>query len=585
MAEPERCLTTPSSSNESLFNLAHIQHACAALLLMAMTVLLFTSMRNESPTTDEPMHLTRGVAFYWGRGAPLSWAHPPLGNAFAALPIALRENIDVTSIPGYANADTERVAEVLLGSDYPQRRGWFSMARSMIAVLTVLLGAYLYLFGRALFGPMTALIGVFFYALHPTLVAHGRLVTTDMPVTFAMVIGVGEFVLYLAGKARWHAFTGALMVGIAFATKYTAALLVPTLLALGAAYALLRAGRFTGLGRARALLHIAQLAVLFGVVSLLIINAAYGFSDTCMRVDTLLARAEPTNEEFSRYEGRLLEDYSSLHVLPDWVRVPLPYTYLLGITYVKAHSSNGHPTLFFGKQYVKGHIAYFPVLLAIKTPVLLLAALSAALVVLVRKRGKVSAPALAIGLYAVLTLLLAMRSSINIGIRHILPIVPYLALLGALGVVACGRALGEAKFRTRIAWALAGAHALGMAWAFPDYLTDFNALVGGRALGQQISVVGEEWDQDMMRLGAALQAHGVTRVQFVTTRVSALELRQFGVRVERVQCGPPQRRGAFLVVNARQRLRKQSCYGWLENHEPIIAINNHLWVFNTVKGG
>ena len=83
----------------------------------------------------------------------------------------------------------------------------------MILGALIAMAGYAYLLGCVLFGPLADLIGLGFVALHPTLIAHGRLMTTDMPVTAAMLFCAGESILYLIGRARWHALTAALMFG------------------------------------------------------------------------------------------------------------------------------------------------------------------------------------------------------------------------------------------------------------------------------------------------------------------------------------------------------------------------------------
>ena len=50
----------------------------------------------------------------------------------------------------------------------------------------------------------------------------------------------------------------------------------------------------------------------------------------------------------------------------------LPATYCAGLSFVYQHNKQGHQTWFRGETYDDGRPAYFPTLLAIKTPVLVL---------------------------------------------------------------------------------------------------------------------------------------------------------------------------------------------------------------------
>jgi 4-amino-4-deoxy-L-arabinose transferase-like glycosyltransferase len=58
----------------------------------------------------------------------------------------------------------------------------------MVALLSVLLAFYVYRLSRRLFGGTVGLFALGFVVLFPTLVAHGRTLTTDMPVTVAMTV-------------------------------------------------------------------------------------------------------------------------------------------------------------------------------------------------------------------------------------------------------------------------------------------------------------------------------------------------------------------------------------------------------------
>jgi hypothetical protein len=558
-----------------------VHHAIAILLLAGMAVLLETSMRGESPTTDETVHVTRGVAFYWGHAASLSYAHPPLGNALAALPIVLREpHRDITTLEGYDLGQVERVARGLLENDYPERRQWFFEARRAVSVMALLMAVYAYLLGCTLFGPIAGLAGLGFVALHPTLIAHGRLMTTDMPVTAAMLVCTGETILYLIGRARWHAITAAITFAAAVTIKYTALALLPVLGLLVLVCAWFGLGRYAGLARKPALRSAALLALFVAGSGLLGINAIYGFDRTGLRVDQILELPEPMNQITRGYNGHLLERRSPLKYLPGWVRIPIPFTYLYGVTSISVHDRSGHLSTFFGKPLRRGHPMYFPVMVAIKTPLLSLLGLIAAGLVCVRRRGRVSLGAWLLAGYAGIMLLLSTRAGINIGIRHILPVLPVLAMLSGLGAVAAFRAFGRSQLRTSITTCLIAAHLFGLVWCFPDYISDFNALVGGRAGGEKISIVGEEWGQDMVRLGKALQERGIHSIRYNTdTFTSGLELARFGVEVDKLGCPKRAPQNVWVALNARERARVQECLTWMPQREPDLVANNHIWVY------
>jgi hypothetical protein len=551
-----------------------------------MAFLLSASMRDESPTTDETVHLTRGVAFYWGHDASLSYAHPPLGNALAALPVVLREPaVDLTQSESYRLGQVDRVGRELLEDHYPERRRWFFEARSAVSLMALALAAYCYWLGSQLFGRTVGLCSLLFIALNPTLIAHGRLMTTDLPVTAAMTVCLGELVLFLIGRARWHALSAALMFGAALIIKYTALALVPLLGGLAAACAFFGLGRYAGLGRRRALQQVALLALLFLCSGLTMINAIYGFDRTGLSVSEIFQQPEPENPITRGFNGMLLERRSVLKFLPGWMRMPVPYTYLYGLTSITVHDRSGHPSSFFGKPIQRGHPAYFPVLLLIKTPLLELCGLCAALIIAWWRRWRVSLGAWALTFYASAVLLLAMRAGINIGIRHILPVLPVLGLIAGLGAVRAWQCAGRSALRTSVGVCLVASHVLGLVWCFPDYISDFNALVGGRRGGERISIVGEEWGQDMVRLGTELKARGIELLRHnPDTFTSGLELARFGVKIEPLGCPRHTPSAGWLAIGSREIVRAPECWRWAEGIEPAFVVNNHIWVYQVTRG-
>jgi hypothetical protein len=160
-------------------------HAVAVLLLALLFTLLWTSERSRSPTIDEPLHLIRGLAIWSAGDTRLSFAHPPLANALAALPALGDPDVDVEELGGWERANLRAVAEAHFHADYGAAREKLHRARIAIMISSLLLGGILYAWCTTRWGERTGLIALSLYTLHPTLLAHGRLMTTDMPLVLA----------------------------------------------------------------------------------------------------------------------------------------------------------------------------------------------------------------------------------------------------------------------------------------------------------------------------------------------------------------------------------------------------------------
>jgi hypothetical protein len=106
----------------------------------------------------------------------------------------------------------------------------------------------------------------------------------------------------------------------------------------------------------------------------------------------------------------------------------------------------------------------------------------------------------------------SMPANINIGVRHVLPVLPLLAI-GAGGAAV---ALWQYSARRRLARSFV---AIAAAWllvsstlAHPEYIAYFNEFAGSRP--DRILVNGDlDWGQDLDRLADTLRARGVTKVK------------------------------------------------------------------------
>ena len=191
------------------------------------------------------------------------------------------------------------------------------------------------------------------------------------------------------------------------------------------------------------------------------------------------------------------------------------YSYLVGLGMVARHDREGHQAYLLGKTSEKGGWwYYFPVAFAVKTPtaVLLLLLVSLPIVVAGLRHGNLfrilrGLPfdwyVLAVPMIAFF--LLGMRSHINIGLRHILPVYPFLFVF--ISAIVLG-----SPFRKALPVLLTVVVVLQVAEnvrIFPHYLAFFNFPSGGPAHGTDYLLDSNiDWGQDLKKLRAWLDAHG-----------------------------------------------------------------------------
>jgi hypothetical protein len=291
----------------------------------------------------------------------------------------------------------------------------------------------------------------------------------------------------------------ALAVGIAFATRLTAVVLVASFAALLVPWWRGRAEPASTRGRRVALLGMLAAAGTLGTVW-----ACYGFRYDPWPGEPMPRIVPPGWREV--LDGRPAR--AALDFLARTRLLPAAYIASLEVYLVK--SALGHQGYLLGSLSTSGWPHYYLVALAVKnTPGFL-----AALLVLAAygRRGLAGARVAAHWLLPALLLLLAASlSRVQVGERYVLPLYPYAILLFAACVPALLRERGG---RPALAALLALHVAPSLLAARGGYVAYFNALVGGGANAHLVLADSNlDWGQDLPRLARWMETRGVERVQ------------------------------------------------------------------------
>ena len=170
----------------------------AGLLLLIMLILAVSSIRNDSLTMDEVAHLPAGYSYLTQQDMRLNPEHPPLLKDIAALPLLFfSKDINFPSeIPAWqedVNGQWDFGRYFLYQSGNPTTNMIFWSRIPMILIL-ILLGFFVFKWARELFGNCAGLLALFFFSFSPTLIAHGRLVTTDVGAAAGIFIATYYFI-------------------------------------------------------------------------------------------------------------------------------------------------------------------------------------------------------------------------------------------------------------------------------------------------------------------------------------------------------------------------------------------------------
>jgi len=167
------------------------------ILLVVAAALAIGSLVGDSITYDETSHLTAGMSYLKTGDFRLAPDHPPLAKVWAAWPLLLVEHV-------WPSADNYGWQ---IGDVYLTGRTWLCelndgerlvrIGRIMMVMLLVPLCASVYTVGRRVFGPGAGLLSLALAVFSPTLLAHGRLVTTDLPIALCLTLTIWAFARFL----------------------------------------------------------------------------------------------------------------------------------------------------------------------------------------------------------------------------------------------------------------------------------------------------------------------------------------------------------------------------------------------------
>lgn len=438
-------------------------------------------------TWDEPAHVAAGMEWL-DRG---QYTYEPLHPPLARVMVAVGPRLAGIRSAGHENVWLEGNSILYAGRAYQRN---LALARLGVLPFFLLASLVVFVWARRVAGDAAGVAAVLLFTTLPPILGHAGIATTDMAVTATIALAVYCFTRWMDRPTAARSIALGVTVALAVLSKLSALVFVPAALA---AVAISRRGESRaqpepGPGRT------VRLRLTYAAL-LLTVWAGYRFA-----VGPLVAR-EPARPIPEAGAETPLDRVAGASIFP----AP---AFFEGLGELAAKNRAGHKSYLLGEVRSTGWWYFFPVALAVKTPLPFLLLAAAGLVVAWRgvpgiERRRRLEP----GLIALAMLLACLPSRINIGLRHILPIYPFLAILAGIGIVGLWRAQ-RAKLAARAAAVLLMAWQLvGSALAHPDYLAWFNELAGEHP--ERILVDSDLDDgQDLERLADTLRARGIRTV-------------------------------------------------------------------------
>ena len=518
----------------------------AALFLIGLLVLqglLFIAESSE--TSDEAAHLLAGYTYLTTGNFRPDREEPPLIKELSAFPLLFfgleRPVVDPEHGRGVFRLGPAFLHENRIDGDLIL---W--LARLPILALSACLGWLIFRWGTELAGIRGALLPLALYVLDPNVVAHSCLVTTDLGVTFFVCLSIWAARKW-AGRPSAATVVGVgLALGGALASKPTGFWAVPVLGVLALA------------ARPRSARALALAALSVAGVAALVVVAVCGV-----------------------------------------VGVP---DYLAGLGRGLSHSAAGSNAYLLGSISSEGWWYYFPFAFLVKTPpgtlvILFLAAAGAVLGLRMSGRNERT-----LGVPVAIILAVTCVFKVDIGLRHLLPIYPFVFLWASRLILPAtgGRArvwrprLVQGLVLACLAWNAFEAVAIA-----PHQLAYFNRFAGGPENGHRLLLDSNlDWGQSTRALRRFMLEKRLPMIYCAFTggsdpRYYAVNYQyvpgigNFTDTVRQDRLLPADAPRELLAVSAMAlhfvRLGPGTLYDWLRDR-PVVAMPGYSYLVYDITG-
>lgn len=492
---------------------------------------------------DESKHLITGwVAAARGKCC-LGGDNTP-GTAWFSLPLFVLDYPEPFGLP--PGRDAHELGHHWLHRTATLDRVLFACRSMTIAVGVAMIAAASMLAGRV-GGPLAASLTAVLIAFDPNLLAHFSLVSPDALLTAAFVFAALALDAFLDRPTLLRAAGLGLAVGLALIAKASGLLLLP-----GLAAALL----------AHVLTHRPPPRPLFvgGVwatgVAMATVWAAHGFH---------------------------------IDAQPPFFHVP---GFMQTLAAARRLSQDGYITFFMGRlgQSFPG---YFLGVVLVKTPLPILAVWAAAAWAIFRSR-RYPSPLIVCGIPAACFFAAALTSRLHLGVRHVLPIYPLLAVAAATTL--SGLTRGERPSQVP---RVLGVVALG-GWLMvrtvaqaPDYLSSFNELAGGpRGRAWWLGDSNIDWGQDLKQLRSLLDRLGID--DLMLSYFGNTDPGYYGIRYQTVPgtlyagsaadhvCNSPRQVIAVSVMNLQGTFLflDHDAFRFLRERDPLAVAGGSIFLYD-----
>jgi 4-amino-4-deoxy-L-arabinose transferase-like glycosyltransferase len=589
-------------------------------LLAAFAVTGWTAWLGKSATYDEPLHFMGAWIQTHYDDFRCDPEDPPLWRYYAMLGTSKSELKVPTSGVEWNDMLRDRGVEGLFFQDVfyytPENNAVAALvaARGRMLMLGVVLGAAIAWWAWRLGGQAAGAAAAAAFCFDPNFLAHAPLVKDDVPIALALLLFMAAAWLVGQRATLCRCIAVSLALGAALTVKFSGVVAIPVLGIVLLIRALLPQPwnflKWTAQTRAKRLAVATCIAFASCLIAYVFIWACYRFRygpsvDPSQIFDfSELPRITAKHEAFAAYHAFTLTSEQlrqwnahwkpgALFRLALWAGDShlLPQTWIEGFLFSYG-TAPGREAFLLGKPSMSGWWYYFPVAMAVKTPLATLIALPLSAAYWISRRASAVKlwDVLALALMPLLYMAIAMGSDLNLGIRHVLPVYPFLFIF--VGITAAD-ALRRGR---KIAKALIGVCLLGLVLetylAYPDFIPFFNVAAGGWRNGPNL--LGDsnvDWGQELPALAQWQRAN--PQYQLFLNYFGSADPRYYGIHYVKLpgSIGPDDQTPSASLPRVYAISGNAAHFPWISRQDrdfylklqsqiPIAVLGHCIYLYN-----
>ncbi|NMC87280.1 MAG: glycosyltransferase family 39 protein [Candidatus Moranbacteria bacterium] len=590
------------------------------IVIAFFTVVSLLNANNDSATFDEVAHIPAAYSYVTQHDTRINPEHPPLIKDLSGLPLLFMDlNFDTSQKfwtgelknkwdEGQWAAGRHLLYEA--GNDPDKIIFW---ARIPIIVLSIILGLFLFKWGREIAGTSAGLFALLLYACDPNILGHNHYVTTDLGIAAFLSFSFYYFLKFIKNPSWKNVLLGGIFLGLVLVTKFSSILVLPIFGLVLFAYALAKnnhEGKNHWKTRMRNLAIYSGKGIVALVIAVLVIWMVYEINMFSMPKEIF---AETIDFFFSANDSNPKASYTNqaLHWLNqnDLTR-PLG-TYLFGPAWMFKRVSGGNGAYFLG-EVGNGFTWNFPVVFVIKEPLPFLILAMFAIIYTIKQSStafssfsemkyrfsrflKRSVVEYALFGFIALYAFVSISGGLNIGFRHLFPILPFAYLLIAKKISDLTKGsnyFSKKTFNVIVLFLTAWIIFIPIL-AYPSYTSYFNESIGGSKNGYKyVTDSNTDWGQDLKRLRKYVDKH---------PEIDKIRVDYFGGSDIKRYIGEksiiwwdskrPVETGWYAIstnflqgsIYDKENKTADDSYAWTLQYKPVAMIGNSILIFYVDK--